>query len=171
MINNKDTKQLNPLQLKSFKRISKILGTSKTTLQKTTSDLLSTQANKKVVITLTPNNVFCTLVNLQAAQTEAFMSTGHLSLKVTKKTIKFSLPEIIFKFHALIDAQIKDDTILMLEIKGAKLLQDLVKTLVITKLKDHKLIIVHKHLLSFNGCRAKKQRRKKRNGLIPVKFV
>ena len=132
-----DELSLNPLSKKetfsSFSTSeSNTLDVTPSCVQGIFQELIITQeavtiSHKKIILTITPNNIFGVLIELNPHRTEYFLSTGILKLKATKKTIKFHF-FLVF-------------------------------------------ILIYKHLLSFNGCRAKKKKRKKRKGVVPVKFV
>ena len=176
-----DELSLNPLSKKetfsSFSTSeSNTLDVTPSCVQGIFQELIITQeavtiSHKKIILTITPNNIFGVLIELNPHRTEYFLSTGILKLKATKKTIKFHLVEFLFEFHKEAKKFLQVGNSIILEIKAGKTLQEQVRTTLVEELKDYKLILIYKHLLSFNGCRAKKKKRKKRKGVVPVKFV
>ena len=116
-----------------------------------------------ITIKITPNNVFCNL-KTKKNKTLIVLSAGILKIKTSKKKMKFAIKIIIPKFLKNLK-KIVNNKKTIVNISGPKkirknILKQFFKTLIKTK-----LIFNIKEKKCFNGCRAKKKRRKKRKGL------
>jgi ribosomal protein S11 len=128
-----------------------------------TQDILL-KATYTIVIKITPNNIFCTLKKTNTNKTLLVFSAGMLKINVSKKKLKFVSKIIITKFTKNLKSIINEKT-LIIDISGPKKTKKTVLELLIMNLNENKLIINFKEKKCFNGCREKKQRRKKRKGL------
>ena len=118
----------------------------------------------KINIRVTPNNVFCTLKDLNRNKVLIVSSAGKYKLNVSKKTLRFGNKIIIQNFIEEIRLYTKKE-LLLINISGPiKIRKNIIKQLSLL-LKGIKLIICLKDLKSFNGCRVKKKKRKKQKGL------
>ena len=124
---------------------------------------LSKSRYRKINIKLQQNNVFCTLTNIKH-KTLHTSSSGKCKIKTSKKTIKFTNASIIKSFLKDVKNQIRGYKILILIIAPKNLRQKIINQLC-TALKNKNIFITIQNKKNFNGCRSKKQKRKKRKGL------
>ena len=118
----------------------------------------------KIVIKITPNNVFCTLVKFRKLnRIVCRTSAGILKVAVSKKKLKFSHKIILTKFITQISKIIFNltDLILLKVIGPIKIRKSIILQFKTFLKKNVTLIIETKPLKCFNGCRPKKQKRKK----------
>jgi len=119
-----------------------------------------------VVIRLTPNNVFCSFLNLKKNKTLFISSAGLYKLNVSKKTLNFSNKIIIQNFLDKVKKILfLTKKFLLVTIYGPINIRTSILTQLSKNLKGIKLIIKVKEMKVFNGCRPSKQRRKKQTGL------
>jgi ribosomal protein S11 len=118
---------------------------------------------KKIYIRLTQNNIFCTL-RTSKHKTIVTSSSGKYKIKTSKKKIKFSSKIILKSFLKEIKKKISKSKLLINIIAPKKLKKKIVSQLCQT-LRNKTVIININNKKSFNGCRPKKQKRKKRKGL------
>lgn len=112
-------------------------------------------------IRITPNNIFCTFRNLK--KTLAVLTAGIIKLKVSKRKLKFAYKQIIGKFIKAIKKRTAKETS-VLYISGPKKVRKKATKHIIKRLKYNKLLVKILEKKSFNGCRPKKAKRKKRKG-------
>jgi ribosomal protein S11 len=116
-----------------------------------------------LTIRLTQNNVFCTLRN-KDKKTILIGSGGKYKIKTSKNRIKFSSDIILKSFLKEIKDKISKNKLLINITAPKKLKKKIINQLSQT-IKNKTMIININHKKSFNGCRPKKQKRKKRKGL------
>jgi len=138
----------------------------KSALSKTYETLLSRGILKKgldycITIKITPNNIFCTLKGVE--KTLILLTSGILKLKLTKRKLKFVSKIIIKKFIRNLKKIVANRTVLLTISGPVKIKKQVLKQFV-KKLKSTGLIIFIKSKKSFNGCRPRKARKKKRKG-------
>ena len=128
--------------------------------------------NFQLNIRITPNNVFCTLKDLIKNKILIIKSAGLMKLKVSKKTLKFAHRLIIKNFIDSIHIFLKQVKTkknigpkLLLSIRGPLKLRTRIINQFLILLKRNRIIIRVLSLKCFNGCRPKKQKRKKQKGL------
>lgn len=123
---------------------------------------------RKIYIKVTQNNFFCTLTN-NKRKTLVATSSGKCKIKTSKKKLRFASGLILKSF-------LKESTKI---IKGKRLIVTLIAPKSIKKriikqirrevkkkaLKVRKCFFEVMHKKAFNGCREKKEKRKKRKGL------
>jgi ribosomal protein S11 len=112
-------------------------------------------------IKIIPNNIFCVLRDLVEKQTKVFISGGLLKLNVSKKKHKFLLKIIIENFINRICKQLQNSLCILTVVGPIKIKKQAIRFLV-RGLKSVKLLINPIEKKVFNGCRAKKKKRKKR---------
>jgi ribosomal protein S11 len=112
-------------------------------------------------IKITQNNIFCTLRHKK--KTLIILSSGVIKVKVSKKRLKFSYRFIIDKFIRNLKKFTKNTTSLI-TISGPITIKKKVLIRIINKLDKSKFFININTKKSFNGCRPKKQKRKKIKG-------
>lgn len=118
----------------------------------------------KLIVRVTPNNVFCTLIDVTKKQIIYNKSAGIFKIPTSKKKIKFTHKIIILKFLSLIKSKLGTNLIVIKIIGPIKIRKSIVKCLSIN-LKRKNVILHTKPLKCFNGCRPAKKRRKKQKGL------
>ena len=117
----------------------------------------------KVYIRLKPNNIFCTLIDLKENRILLNMSSGKYKMQTSKKRLKYNskiLLEYFFK-----DTQtylLKKKNIILELISPIKIRKRIIR-FIKTILTRKNLILYTNEKKCFNGCRAAKKRRKKRN--------
>lgn len=124
---------------------------------------------KKVNVRVTSNNVFCTLIDVLRNKTLIIGCAGKYSVKTSKKTLKFSSKVILESFYNEIKKKLRGQQIIINIIAPKKLRKKIFWFFVNKLRKENK--IIRKCIFNiepkkaFNGCRAAKQKRKKRKGL------
>ena len=119
---------------------------------------------KKVFIRLTQNNIFCTLTNSRNKILLA-SSSGKYKIKTSKKKIKFSSIIVLKSFLKEIRKKILKGKVLINVISPKNLRKKIVRQLYNSIRKNRNFFINVHHKKVFNGCRPRKQKRKKRKGL------
>ena len=115
-------------------------------------------------IKITPNNIFCTLRKNKTNQTILLISAGILKLKISKKKLKYVNKILVQNFIDKIKKKVRN-TYCILKISGPKKIIKFVTRQLIFFLKKTKLLVNNLSKKIFNGCRAKKIRRKKHKGM------
>lgn len=118
---------------------------------------------KKILIRLTQNNIFCTLTN-NKHKTLLTSSSGKYKIKTSKKKLKFTSKIILKSFLK----QIKDKILkskLLISVVAPKNLKKKIVSQLQENIKTKNFFIDISDKKIFNGCRPKKQKRKKRKGL------
>ena len=121
--------------------------------------------NKYLILSirLTQNNIFCTLKNSRK-KTILIGSSGKYKIKTSKNKIKFSSSIVLKSFLKEIKSKISKNKVLI-NISGPKKLKKKIVYQLCQTIKNKNMFININHKKSFNGCRPKKQKRKKRKGL------
>jgi ribosomal protein S11 len=119
--------------------------------------------SKKIYIRLTQNNLFCTLTN-NKYKTLLTSSSGKYKIKTSKTKIRFSSSIILKSFLKEILPKIIDSKLLITVIAPKNLKKKIILQLQET-LRNENIFIEVSEKKTFNGCRPKKQKRKKRKGL------
>jgi hypothetical protein len=132
--------------------------------------LLNSSTNYYILsIKITPNNFFCVLKKNIVNKTVFLISSGLLKIKVSKKKLKFSSKLILQKILKNVGSVIGAKSILLLRFSGPKNLKKRLLLRVLKFFSKNRIILTLKNNKSFNGCRAKKLRRKKRKGFRVLK--
>jgi len=118
----------------------------------------------QISIKITPNNVFCVLVNTNSKKTIYVTSSGKCGVQTSKKTLKFSSKNVLQSFFDNIKSYLKAESFLV-KFVGPKRLKRPLLEQITSKLRGKNLIILVDGKKPFNGCRAPKKRRKKQKGL------
>jgi len=118
----------------------------------------------KLIIRVTPNNIFCTLINEVKKQIICNKSAGVFKIPVSKKKVKFAHKIILIKFLDTIKNKLGSNLIIIKIIGPIKIRKSIIKCLSLN-LKNNNIIMNTKPLKCFNGCRPPKKRRKKQKGL------
>lgn len=119
--------------------------------------------SKKIYIRLTQNNLFCTLTN-NKYKTLLTSSSGKYKIKTSKTKLRFSSSIILKSFLKEIIPKILDSKLLITVIAPKSLKKKIIVQLQET-LRNENIFIEVSEKKTFNGCRPKKQKRKKRKGL------
>ena len=122
------------------------------------------QIEYKINIKIIPNNIFCILTKNIDNKTISITSAGKLKLKVTKRKLKYVSAFLIKEFIKQIKPTVAKKTSLLVLSAPIKLRKKILKQLIMG-MKNTRLIINIPDKKCFNGCRPKKQRKKKRKGL------
>ncbi len=123
-----------------------------------------TRPTYKAIIRVTPNNIFCTLVRFNKInKIVCRTSAGILKVAVSKKKLKFSYKVILTKFVAQTSKVLfnLDNTIILKVIGPIKVRKGVLLHFASCLKQKRPFIIETKPLKCFNGCRPKKQKRKK----------
>lgn len=118
--------------------------------------------NKQIHIKIKPNNVFCTLNDLN--KTVYTTSSGKCNLNTSKKTLRYTTKIILQSFLNNIKTYLEQDFFILHLTSPKKLRIAILKQLQAT-FKKKELIINIKGKKYFNGCRPAKKKRKKQKGL------
>lgn len=115
----------------------------------------------KITIHVKPNNIFCTLANIQKKRVLSHYNTGMFFIKTTKKRLKQNLIKVLFFFFKKIYKRLKRTVVLDL-IVPKNLKKKLFKQISTTFLTRQKHILINiPSRKCFNGCRPPKKQRKK----------
>jgi len=152
----------NKIKDKRFLRFRKLFKKKTIIINKTFSFLKNPK--RRMSIYLKQNNIFCSLVNNKNNETLVTTSTGIEKHKITKKSIKFMLPIILYQFFKKINKYnfIKNSIIINItcpKIYKKNFLKNLNKYC-----KKINIFINFYNKKCFNGCQVKKQKRKKQKG-------
>lgn len=120
--------------------------------------------NYYIIIKVTPNNIFCVLKNINRNKTIILLSAGILHLQISKKKLKFAGKILITSFVEKIKSTIKGKTC-SISISAPIKTRKFALRHILSSLKKSKMLVNSLSKKIFNGCRAKKKRRKKRKGL------
>ena len=154
-----------PKKIKRFKKLykakpipfnTKVLALKKALIKKT--------KKLQLIFRLTPNNIFCTLVDLQSKKIIKIQSAGSLKIACSKKKIKFANKLVINKFLYKIKKLLITPLLIITIIGPVKIRKSIIQLLK-SFLKKKILILETKPLKCFNGCRPPKKRRKKQKTL------
>jgi len=118
--------------------------------------------NKQIHIKIKPNNVFCTLNDLN--KTLYTTSSGKCNLNTSKKTLRYTTKIILQSFLNNIKNYLEQD-FFILHLTSPKKLRIAILKQLQTTFKKKELIINIKGKKYFNGCRPAKKKRKKQKGL------
>ena len=123
----------------------------------------------KINLRLIQNNVFCTLTKKDSFANEQKViynrSSGIYKINISKKTLKFKHKIIVTKFITDVKTYLNTEKLTIVEIKAPIRIRRLVVKQLSSLLKEYHLVIKVQSAKSFNGCRPKKQKRKKQKGL------
>jgi ribosomal protein S11 len=122
----------------------------------------------KIVVRVTPNNMFCTLMNMFDGKILCNKSAGIFKIAVSKKKVKFAHKLILLKFLDTIKNKLGTNLIVIKIIGPIKIRKSIVKCLSLN-FKHNNLVLHTQPLKCFNGCRPAKARRKKQKGLRILK--
>ena len=119
----------------------------------------------KIFIRIRPNNIFCTLKNLKTNKIILNKSSGLYELQTSKNKLKYNIKIILQFFFKEIDKFFKKEKNILIEIIAGIRIRKKIFQFLKQKMKKKNIILYIKKKKSFNGCRPKKKKRKKRQGL------
>jgi ribosomal protein S11 len=122
----------------------------------------------EVCIRTTSNNIFCTLLNKRKNTVLLARSAGNYKYNVSKKSLKYYRKIILKAFLKEIKI-CRKEICLLISIQSSKGLRNRIVKQVCLFFSRCKIYLNIKSLKPFNGCRASKQKRKKRKGLVILK--
>lgn len=128
--------------------------------------LISTQYSKKLYylsIRVRQNNIFCFIGEILTNRTIFKLSSGNLNINLSKKTLKFNSKKIIPHFFSLLSKKILDSIFLINLITPRFLKRRFFKQIGKFLKKTKHFFFLLNGKKSFNGCRVKKYKRKKRH--------
>lgn len=152
---------------RSIKRLKKLFKHKNYYFNPILQTVLHTKKNTvkyHININVTPNNIFCTLKNLNKKKIVLIGSSGKYKLNISKKTLKFKQKIIILNFIEEIKKYLKKNLSIVYLTGPIKIRKNIIKQISLL-LKNYRFLIKIKELKSFNGCRPKKKKRKKQKGL------
>jgi hypothetical protein len=124
-----------------------------------------------LTVTVKSNNIFCNLKNFLTNKTFKFSSTGKYKIKVTRKSLRYMLKPTLELFFRDIQKMIKKNFLFIVVLAPLRFRKQIIKFMHFKILKmKKKCIIKIQEKKCFNGCSARKKRRKKRKGLRIFKF-
>ena len=119
----------------------------------------------KVFIRVRPNNVFCTLKNLNSGKILINRSSGIYNLQISKKKLKYNIKMMLQFFFKDIEIFYKREKNILIEvICGVKVRKQIIKFLK-QKIRKKNIVLQLNEKRCFNGCKPPKKKRKKRMGL------
>jgi hypothetical protein len=158
----KTLKFKNKIKNKQFFRFRKIIK-KKTTITNKNFSFLK-QPKRIMCIRLTQNNIFCSFINNRTNKTLVTTSTGIEKQKVTKKSLKFILPTIIYQFFKKINRCNYTQNSIIINIVCPKIYKKFFLKQLNIYCKKINIFINIYHKKCFNGCQVKKEKRKKQKG-------
>ena len=152
---------------KALKRLRRLYKYKLNLLNKRYTDILSTLKGfqLKLFIRIRPNNIFCTLKNINSNKILINKSSGSYKLQTSKKKLKHNTKIMLQYFFKDIESYFKEKKNILIEVTcGIRLRKQVIKFLK-HKIKRKNVILQVNEKSCFNGCRPPKKKRKKRGGL------
>lgn len=121
----------------------------------------------KLVVNITSNNIFCTLINLNQNKTSLQFSAGKCNVICSKKSLKYATRVVLDSFLKEAKPFLFDSTVVV-KFSGPVRLRRFILNSVFYNLrlfKVSKAFFDIKENKCFNGCRPAKKKRKKNKGL------
>lgn len=118
-----------------------------------------------LTIKVTSNNIFCNLVDLLKEKRLVVASSGKYNIKVSKKKLRHTFKPVLTSFFQEIRTKIINKNLFLILISPLRLRKQMLKFIYPKILQKTNLILKVKEKKCFNGCRAKKKKRKKQKGL------
>jgi len=154
------------LKQKNDYKFKKNLKAKPFVLNSTFHNIIKKNIKYKVSIKITANNIFCSLKQEKMLMT---CSAGKYKIIITKRKLKFNSKLVLESFFIDLFKFLKKDDVVLINLSAPKKLRKLIIKQIYFKFKDLQTIIKVNELKCFNGCRPKKQRRKKQKGLRILK--
>jgi hypothetical protein len=124
----------------------------------------------KLSVTVTPNNIFCSLKHNKGNFTLKAISSGIYKIKTTRKRLKYNTKTVLnLFFRDLKQKKVAFSNFIVISvvapIKIRKQIINLIaKSFLKRTLRKKRILFDVPQLKAFNGCRAIKKQRKKRKG-------
>ncbi len=134
-------------------------------LRKVTQLQRSKRINILIAIRILSNNIFCNIKSISRrlrVKTLLVLSAGILKLKVSRKMLRFTSKIFIEKVFKLIKRRIRRKTILLRMTGPIRIKKRMILWFVRRLKRKNKILLDVKEKKCFNGCLAKKGKRKKR---------
>ena len=154
-------------QEKGLKRLRRLYRYKLGLLNKKYIDILGNLKDfqLKVFIRVRPNNVFCTLKNLNSGKILINRSSGIYNLQISKKKLKYNIKMMLQFFFKDIEIFYKREKNILIEVTcGVKVRKQIIKFLK-QKIRKKNIVLQLNEKRCFNGCKPPKKKRKKRMGL------
>jgi len=123
--------------------------------------------NFRLVVKLTSNNVFCTLIDLNSKKTVLQLSSGKCNISCSKKLLRYSTKIVLESFLQRCEPFLAESTV-TLKFSGPIRMRRFILNSSFYHLRIFKVAQIFFDIKAnkcFNGCRPPKQRRKKNKGL------
>jgi hypothetical protein len=136
--------------------------------------VISTRSSKKLYylsIRVRQNNIFCFVGEILTNRTIFKLSSGNLNINLSKKTLKFNSKKIIPHFFSLLSKNILNLIFLINLITPRFLKRRFFKQIGKFMKKTKHFFFLLNGKKSFNGCRVKKYKRKKRHKFRIFKVI
>ena len=162
---------------KKISRLKKILRRKHSWVLFTVFNRIKKYFSKKIILQITFNNIFCTLIDLKKNKTLHIGSGGKYKIKKSKKNLRFNSKYILSTFLKRAKVHFKREELLVVLIGPTRIKKILIKQLkyFFKKSKKEKkklsLTIEVKPKKCFNGCRPPKKVRKKRRRIRLLKKI
>jgi len=154
-------KKTSKVNKKIFYRFRKLFSNKHSILNQNLNFLVKTPPKFFIKIKFTQNNIFLTYSKIENNNTLKVFSTGKEKIKTSKKLLKFSTKIFFPSVFEKISEDIKNKILIINIICPNYLKSNLIKT--ISKFLQFNIFILNiKNNKCFNGCKVKKQKRKKR---------
>jgi ribosomal protein S11 len=163
----KSNKFLNKKDVKTAKITKEVLYNSISGKPFRTYHIKENSKIKKLNIRIVPNNVFCTLKDIETNNIIKSVSGGSYKLKISKKGLRVYSNQVISNFlNDIKDIYLKSLVVVITAPKNVKKqILVLIKKICDKKVKKKFLLVELTTNKIFNGCRPRKKIRKKRQGL------
>ena len=126
---------------------------------------LGSEFDMKLSVRVTPNNMFCTLMDLKTKKILQSGSSGMYNIQSSKKTLAFSTKLILSHFLQDIKSYIANQSIHISLISPSRVRKKILQQIFLHfKFTSSSILLEVDPVKCFNGCRPKKKRRKKRKG-------
>jgi len=154
-------------QEKGLKRLRRLYKYKLSLLNKKYTDIVGNLKNfkLKIILRVRPNNIFCTLKNLDSDKILINKSSGTYNLQISKKKLKYNIKMMLQFFFKDIEIYYKKERNVLIEVTcGIRIRKQIIKFLK-QKIKKKNIVLQLNEKKCFNGCRPPKKKRKKRMGL------
>lgn len=154
-------------QEKGLKRLRRLYKYKLGLLNKKYTDIVGNLKNfkLKIILRVRPNNIFCTLKNLDSDKILINKSSGTYNLQISKKKLKYNIKMMLQFFFKDIEIYYKKERNVLIEVTcGIRIRKQIIKFLK-QKIKKKNIVLQLNEKKCFNGCRPPKKKRKKRMGL------
>jgi len=125
----------------------------------------------KVVVNITNNNIFCTLVDIKSSKIILQFSAGKCEVSFSKKQVRYGSKIVLERFFKECQ-NLLTNSVVVLKFSGPVRMRRFVLNLAFYQLRlldVSKLFFDIKANKCFNGCRPPKKRRKKNKGVRLLK--